>query len=264
MKLIVILIGTIFGYLLITTVINIYKSIRAKKWKITTGKLTKWNIYEEADSEDIKIIIKELTYSYNVNNKEYESNKRGFGFPNSGSILSIQNTLTEIFENAPELQVCINPLNPEISVLAVGFNRLCFFHLLPSLSILCTTLTGQYMNNKLDIDSHMRSFAESFVLQERKEKWVDLLQTRPENILTLSSKLFNYLDHNFIEQDDSLNNVTAQDTIGVFYDFKSEPKCISFKNAIEEAKDNDAIFSINPGKLAVYFYHEGWNFVCKK
>lgn len=101
------------------------------------------------------------------------------------------------------------------------------------------------------------------LLWKVEKKWVGLLCERPDNILSLSSKLFNYLDHNYIEQNDSLDDVALDDTVGVFYDFNGEPKCISFKEAKEEAKGRDTMFSISPGKLAVYFYHEGWNFVCK-
>jgi hypothetical protein len=120
------------------------------------------------------------------------------------------------------------------------------------------------MNSKPDIQQHMKSFAEAFVLDARKEKWLDLLCERPDSIFKQSSKLFNYLDHNYIEQNDSLENIVSHDEVGVFYDFKYEPKFISFKKAIEEGKGHDALFSIYPGKLAVYFFHEDWNFVCKR
>ena len=120
------------------------------------------------------------------------------------------------------------------------------------------------MNEQPDIELHLSSFAESFVEESRKEKWIGLLSERPDNILSLSYKLFNYLNHNYIEQNDALDNVVSDDTVGVFYDFNEEPQCISFKAAKEVVKGRDAMFSIEPGKLAVYFYHEGWNFVCRK
>ncbi|MCW9023559.1 MAG: hypothetical protein OQK73_02645 [Gammaproteobacteria bacterium] len=120
------------------------------------------------------------------------------------------------------------------------------------------------MNNKPDIQHHMQLFAESFILDSRKEKWAMLLSERPETIFNQSSRLFNYLDHNFIEQNDSLKNVVEDDGMGVFYDFQNEPTLISFKEAIDAGKELDAIFSIQPGKLAIYFFHEGWNFVCKR
>ena len=38
----------------------------------------------------------------------------------------------------------------------------------------------------------------------------------------------------------------------------------TFAEAIEEGKGTDALCSIIPGKLVIYFFHDGWNFVCKK
>ncbi|HEY9050476.1 MAG TPA: hypothetical protein VIQ03_02960 [Gammaproteobacteria bacterium] len=120
------------------------------------------------------------------------------------------------------------------------------------------------MNNNPDIQQHLKSFAEAFVLDSRKQKWLHLLSERPDNILSQSSKLFNYLDHNFIVQNDSLTNVASHDELGVYYDFKSEPEIISFKAALERSKSNDSIFSMQPGKLVIYLFHDGWNFVCRK
>ena len=120
------------------------------------------------------------------------------------------------------------------------------------------------MKNILDIELHMRSFTDAFILEARKDKWTGLLCERPANVFNQSSKLFNHLDHNHIEQNDTLENVAPYDKVGVFYDFNHEPKCITFENAIEAGKGKDAIFSINPGKLAVCFFHDSWNFVCKR
>lgn len=120
------------------------------------------------------------------------------------------------------------------------------------------------MNNLLDIEIHMRSFAEAFVISTRKEQWVYLLSERSNNTFKKSSKLFNHLDHKYIEQNDSLANITSTEQQGVYYNFNDEPKCMSFKEAVEKGKSHDSIFSIEPGKLVVYFFHEGWNFICKR
>lgn len=98
------------------------------------------------------------------------------------------------------------------------------------------------MNKPLDIELHMRSFAEAFAADARKEKWLDLLTNRTENTFNQSSKLFNHLNHRYIEQNDSLSDIASPDTPGVFYNFKDEPKCISFEEAIEEGKRHDSIF----------------------
>ncbi len=120
------------------------------------------------------------------------------------------------------------------------------------------------MPNNLDIELHLRSFAEEFVLEGRRDKWLALLAERPDTIRNQSTRLFNYLDHNYIEQNNSLVNVTSDDTLGIYYDFDTTPKCIAFKRARECAKGLDGVFSVLPGELVIYFARDGWSFVCKK
>jgi len=84
------------------------------------------------------------------------------------------------------------------------------------------------MNEQADIEYHLKSFAEAFVLDMHKDKWLNLLSKRPEDLWKNSPKFFNHLDHRYIEQDNSLSDVASLDTSGVFYDFKHEPKRITF------------------------------------
>lgn len=58
---------------------------------------------------------------------------------------------------------------------------------------------------------------------------VIFIAKRSDTILIYSSKLFNYLDHNFFEQNDVLEGVPANDETGVFYDFESEPHIVLFE-----------------------------------
>ena len=118
------------------------------------------------------------------------------------------------------------------------------------------------MQNNPDINLHLTAFAETFVLETRREKWLMLFAQRPAMIASQSSRLFNYLNHNLIEQNDALANVATDTAHGVFYDFHSEPRIMTLAEAKHRKKDNDAIFSITPGKLAIYFFSDGWNFVC--
>jgi hypothetical protein len=50
---------------------------------------------------------------------------------------------------------------------------------------------------------------------------------------------------------------------GVYYDFFDQPKILSLKDAFLVGENNDGIYSINPGKLAFYFYHECEIWLCK-
>jgi len=87
------------------------------------------------------------------------------------------------------------------------------------------------MHTKNDIDHHLNAFIESFVLDSRKERWLNLLAERPDRITSQASKLFNYLEHSFIEQNDALENVSTDDAVGVIYDFKNDPENMSFADA---------------------------------
>ncbi len=116
----------------------------------------------------------------------------------------------------------------------------------------------------LDINEHLVSFAESFIVKSKIERWTDLLSRRPKKIFAKSSDIYKHLDMNYVVQNDALQNFVDEDTVGVYYDFINEPSIISFKEAITSGTYHNAIFSIKAGKLAIYFFHEGWNFVCKR
>lgn len=116
----------------------------------------------------------------------------------------------------------------------------------------------------LDIEEHMTLFAEAFVQKERSERWRGFLTRHTRKMYARSSDLYNHLDERYFRQDDELDGVTSDETVGVFYNFMEKPKCITFAEAVELGSNNDAIFSIKPGKLAIYFFHEGWNYVCSK
>jgi hypothetical protein len=51
---------------------------------------------------------------------------------------------------------------------------------------------------------------------------------------------------------------------GVYYDFYDQPRNLTIEQATEISVANDAIFSIKPGKLALFFFHESEIWLCKK
>ena len=51
---------------------------------------------------------------------------------------------------------------------------------------------------------------------------------------------------------------------GVFYDFYGEPEVKSLSEAIALGNHSDAIFSLDPGRLAIHFSHEGWSWLCQR
>ncbi|HOF34654.1 MAG TPA: hypothetical protein PK624_12390 [Spirochaetota bacterium] len=120
------------------------------------------------------------------------------------------------------------------------------------------------MNESFDIDFHLRMFAGSFISKSRADRWEDLLIRRPSRIFGKSSKIFDHLDFNYCKRSDIVFAIAEKGTSGVYYDFLSEPVIITFEKAVEMGDFRNAIFSIKPGKLAVFFFHEGWNYICKR
>jgi len=51
--------------------------------------------------------------------------------------------------------------------------------------------------------------------------------------------------------------------MGVFYDFYDLPRVVPANLAVEAGRGRDAIFSLVPGELALYFFHECEVWVCR-
>ena len=120
------------------------------------------------------------------------------------------------------------------------------------------------MKNQADINYHLLMFARNFVLKERVDRWEDLLIRRPSGMFGKSSKIFDHLDFNYCKRCDNISDAAKETTSGVYYDFHWEPEVITFRESVEKGDCQNAIFSINPGKLAIFFFHEGWNYICKR
>ena len=106
---------------------------------------------------------------------------------------------------------------------------------------------------------HLEEFARSFVLKIRRDRWFSKLRKHDIRNLAKSSSLHEHLDLENAEIIcvDDASDIFPGDTQGVFYDFFDEPSNISYREALVESVGTDAIFSVNAGKLAVYFFHEG-------
>lgn len=114
-----------------------------------------------------------------------------------------------------------------------------------------------------EIDSHLAMFAQSFLLPDRRDRWAELLVRRRTNVSRNSHKLHSALDRKYCDRVDTLP-APAFDRMGVFYDFFDEPVVVSCSAAIKAGAGCDAVFSLDPGKLAVFFFHEGETWLCKR
>lgn len=115
----------------------------------------------------------------------------------------------------------------------------------------------------MDVELHLRSFVESFVVSARKERWKELFAKRNHKLHRQSHKLHQALDRRYC-QVDPVPHGFDWNSMGVYFDFRPEPSLRTFKDVYEEWSRywNDFVFSLIPGKLAFYFFHEGELFVC--
>jgi hypothetical protein len=114
----------------------------------------------------------------------------------------------------------------------------------------------------MNVDEHLEAFARAFVISAKRDRWVELLTRRGKNVYANSHKLHSALDRryctmiaDFTGLDDSLS--------GVYYDFFSPP-IITFLKEAAIKSSGDAIFSIHPGRLAIYFFHEDEVWLCRR
>jgi hypothetical protein len=95
----------------------------------------------------------------------------------------------------------------------------------------------------------------------KRERWADMLARRPRRINQDSHKLHSDLDQRTCCRVDELP--AAVRGSGLFYGFFDTPRVVSAASGAVAAAGGDAIFSLVPGELAVYFFHEGEIWLCQ-
>lgn len=108
---------------------------------------------------------------------------------------------------------------------------------------------------------HAAGFALAFVVSAKRERWTELLAWRPRRIGGDSHKLHSDLDRRHCRVVAELP--AAIRGSGLFYGFFDAPRMVPAESAAMVAGGGDAIFSLVPGKLAVYFFHEGEMWLCQ-
>lgn len=112
-------------------------------------------------------------------------------------------------------------------------------------------------------ETHIIAFVNSFVERNRRDRWLHLLLKRPKKLFRNSHKLHDCLDKTRCAE--SLEPDSLEDEMtGMFCDFWSDsnPILVSARRAIELGTGHDALFSVSPGKHAVYFFHEDFVMEC--
>jgi hypothetical protein len=108
---------------------------------------------------------------------------------------------------------------------------------------------------------HAAGFAAAFVSPPKRERWAEMLARRPQRIGRDSHELHADLDRRTCHRVAELPAVVRGD--GLFYQFFDAPRVVPAAGAAVAAGGSDAIFSLVPGELAVYFFHEGEVWLCQ-
>ena len=111
--------------------------------------------------------------------------------------------------------------------------------------------------------AHIAAFVSAFVERERRDRWIHLLSSRPKQLFKNSHKLHNHLDKSRCTELPEPISIDPA-TVGMFCEFHADslPLLVTGQRAIELGTGHDAIFSVVPGKLAVYFFHEDFVMEC--
>ncbi len=123
-----------------------------------------------------------------------------------------------------------------------------------------------------ELELHLRAFGKAFVQSNYVERWNHITLEKPEKAKNELSKLANCFDERFfriLEGSEPFPDSLFEkfgNILGVYFD-GVEPTCkITAQEASSLAaeRDLDTLFSIIPGKLALFFYHSGDVLLCEK
>jgi hypothetical protein len=119
------------------------------------------------------------------------------------------------------------------------------------------------------VEAHLAGFATSFVRPKFRARWRHILLERPAKAAAQLRKFEGHLDPRRCRLVDNAADVLhtiPESTRGLYFDGQDSPRFVSLDDALfrSGATTADAIFSISPGEHAVFFFHEGWAWVCEK
>jgi hypothetical protein len=108
---------------------------------------------------------------------------------------------------------------------------------------------------------HTSRFVTAFVTPAKRGRWQWLLASRPRRVGRDSHKLHSDLDRRTCQPGKWLPSEFHRD--GVYYGFADAPRLLPAAMVAGAVGTGDAILSLVPGELAVYFFHEGEVWLCQ-
>lgn len=128
-----------------------------------------------------------------------------------------------------------------------------------------------YVNEEI-FKQHMIGFIDNFIISNQKDRWKHLLVKNRKRAWKNAGKLESHLvtkNCTLLKINDLPINFDNKGIYYNFYNFYDDDKkflYINNKNAFILGQNEDAIYSIIPGKLVLYFSHiqENKIWLCKK
>jgi hypothetical protein len=113
-----------------------------------------------------------------------------------------------------------------------------------------------------EVSAHLEAFVRAFVEPLRRERWLELMLDKPEKAarelhkLRLNERRAKWLDG--AERSGASYDAMVGGQLGICFTFKADPVWMSVGDAAHlcEWEGHDVIFSVVPGKLAIYFNHD--------
>lgn len=116
-------------------------------------------------------------------------------------------------------------------------------------------------------NKHLEAFVLAFVAKNRQERWLHLFLHNSKNAYKNSHKLEGYLNYRCsLVGKDFIKAHYKLGLNGVYYSFSiyRNTLLINLEEALIIGDYRNAIFSILPGKLGIYFSDEGPIWLCQK
>lgn len=109
-------------------------------------------------------------------------------------------------------------------------------------------------------------FIKNFVIKEKRHRWHHLCLEKPGKAKDNAHKIHNDLIWSFCSKlnYESEMALTKRKSKGIYYAFSSEAWWLSPSDAFLIGHGYESLFFIDEGNVAVYFWHEMEEYLCKK
>ena len=114
------------------------------------------------------------------------------------------------------------------------------------------------------LQRHLVAFVKSFVVREKRERWINILLKRPDRAQRDGCRMVSDLDTNRCGPGVYSTLPKLKNKKGAYYEFSGKAIWLPCADALDIGHGNDAIFSIEEGTLAAFFFHQWEEFLCEK